>query len=636
MLQPRLHCLSFKAAVMTGDDDSLTEAHPTHLPRRVFTDKEIAVKRSPVPGNHAPVLILLRGEPDSVTAAGQTHLYTYDFQQPQKAPVERRLVWEECTPEDCGYNITVVHERQEPDQALVCGTDGRETLCCDVNFTAQSPTCTPSDKLGAIESGIRSFIVKEGEPSALVESAESADLYITNSGSQEYVGIHKFGKNRVGPASHNKEQHYVGLMLSRGRDPPLQDKVFAFYKEKNRGTDSRDDMWLPYVTRVCMADIGGRKNNMQLTWTSQMSARLFCGDPGTRQHFSELVDVAVVQADHWQDTRVYGLFRNEWHMTAICVYTIKDFDNIFANSAFEGQTSAYSKDRPRECVEDSRMLSPETLRKIAETSEMVEWVHPVNKSGPLLFNHHNYTHIYADSSQHKRNNPHTVLFLTLNNGAIHKVLQTESRSFFIAEYHPFNHRAHISSIILHPSSRKLYVTTRSELVQLDVENCAKYGDCEECVLARDPYCSWNLTHCSTATNDTLQDLTTGNHTICPVLLQTASRYSTDARAPERVKPIALPPNSKYFLSCPMLSKHAEYTWRQGKDTTLCRLKEQECLLLIDSMSPEQVGTHTCESEELGFKKVLVQYELQLESRAAIGRLSSPLVWVCLVAALIKS
>ncbi|XP_060924180.1 semaphorin-7A-like [Limanda limanda] len=614
--------------------DSLTEAHSTPLPRRVFTDKEIAVKRSPLPGNHAPVRILLRGEPDSVTAAGQTHLYTYDFQQPRKAPVERRLVWKECTTEDCGYNITVVQERQEADQALVCGTNGRETLCCDVNLSAQSPTCTPSNKLRAIERGIRSFIVKEGEPAALVESAESADLYITNSGSQEYVGIHKFGKNRVGPGMHNKEQHYVGLMLSRGREAPLQDKVFAFYKEKNSGTDLRGDMWLPYVTRVCMADIGGRKNNMQLTWTSQMSARLFCGDPDTRQHFSELVDVAIVQADQWQDTRVYGLFRNEWHMTAVCVYTIEDFDNIFATSAFKGQSKASNKDRSRMCVEDSTTLSAETLKMIAATSEMEDWVKPVNKSGPLLSNHHNYTHIYADSSQHKRNDSHTVLFLTLNNGAIHKVIQTETHTFFTAEYHPFNHRAHVSSIILHPSSRKLYVTTRSELVQLDVENCAQYGDCEECVLARDPYCGWNFTHCSPA-NDTLQDLTTGNHTICLVPLQTASRYSTEARAPERVKHITLPSNSKYFLSCPMLSKHAEYTWRQGKDTTLCRSKEQECLLLIYSMSAEQVGTHTCESEELGFKKVVMQYELQLESRAAIGRLSSPLVWVCLVAALIK-
>ncbi len=36
------------------------------------------------------------------------------------------------------------------------------------------------------------------------ESEEGADLYITYSGSKEYVGIHKFGKDRVGPANHDK------------------------------------------------------------------------------------------------------------------------------------------------------------------------------------------------------------------------------------------------------------------------------------------------------------------------------------------------------------------------------------------------------------------------------------------------
>ena len=67
-----------------------------------------------------------------------------------------------------------------------------------------------------------------------------------------------------------------------------------------------------------------------------------------------------------------------------------------------------------QCERESTTLSRDALKMIAETSEMEQWVQPVNKSGPLLFHHHNYTHIYADSSQHKRNDPHTVLFLTLS------------------------------------------------------------------------------------------------------------------------------------------------------------------------------------------------------------------------------
>lgn len=50
-----------------------------------------------------------------------------------------------------------------------------------------------------------------------------------------------------------------------------------------------------------------------------MNARLFCGDPDRKQHFSELIDVATVQAERWQDTRVYGLFKNEWWASIIAI-----------------------------------------------------------------------------------------------------------------------------------------------------------------------------------------------------------------------------------------------------------------------------------------------------------------------------
>lgn len=40
--------------------------------------------------------------------------------------------------------------------------------------------------------------------SVCLESAQSADLYVAYSGSQEYVGIHKFGENRVRPPNHDK------------------------------------------------------------------------------------------------------------------------------------------------------------------------------------------------------------------------------------------------------------------------------------------------------------------------------------------------------------------------------------------------------------------------------------------------
>ncbi|XP_031704119.1 semaphorin-7A [Anarrhichthys ocellatus] len=616
------------------------------LPRMTFTEKETAMKRLPLPGHHAPVQIVLQGDPDIVIAAGQKHLNSFNFQNPQKTWVEIDVLWTECIDNrhsqrlrDCNYKITVVHKREEDNQVFLCGTNGKETLCCDMNLSEQIPMCRPSEKMKMIKDSIREFVIKEGEPFALVDSLES-DLYITYSGSQGYVGIHKFGKNRVAPARHNKEQHYVGLVLSRQRDPE-NSKVYAFYREKVRDRGLYSEMWLPFVTRVCTVDLGGPKNLLQFCWTSQMNARLFCGDADGGKHFPELIDVATVHADKWQDTRVYALFRNEWGMSAVCVYTIQDIEHVFTTSTFKGADGQSS--RPRECVADSTKIQQDILRMIETNSEMEQWVRPVNSSGPLLSNHHTYTHIHVHGSQDNSDSHHTVLFLSLNNGGIHKVMQNKSQTFVIAEYQPFNHSTHIVSISLHTSSRKLYVSSRNELVQLNVANCAQYGDsCELCVLARDPYCGWNGIHCTPEIDGTLQDLTQGNPAICmsSSKLQLSRKVSTPhlgataTHADEAKGSVTLPPKSKYFLQCPVSSHHAQYTWRHLESDTSCSSREQRCLLLIDSMGPEQAGTYKCVSEEMGYIRVLAQYQLQL-SKAA-GRSSSPLVWLCLMAVLIKS
>ncbi|XP_023285409.1 semaphorin-7A-like [Seriola lalandi dorsalis] len=618
--------------------DALAEEDPAHSPRIKFSKNDTAVKRFSLPGNDAPIRILLQRQPGKVTAVGQTHLYSYDFQKPRKTPVEKKVMWGQCgSQKDCSYKISVVHQTHRANHVFVCGTNGRETVCCVMNLTEHSPSCTTSKSIEGIERSIRAFVIKESEPSALVESEDSADFYITYSGSSGNVGIYKFGQHRVEPSKHDKEQHYVGLVLSRRENRPSQDKVYAFYNEKNRDNHLQSDMWLPFVTQVCMADVGGPKSNLQFRWTSQLNARLFCGNADSRQHFSQLVDVATVHADRWQDTRVYALFRNEWGMSAVCVYTIQDIDNIFMTSPFKVSSQAKQRDRPRECVSDSRTIYPDTMRMIEETSDMDQCIEPLNKSGPILLNHHIYTHIYADSSQHKQN--HTVLFLSLNNGGIHKVIRTKNQTLVIAEYEPFNHKDHILSMILHPSSRKLYVNSRSELVQLNVANCDKYGDrCEDCVLARDPYCGWNNTHCSPETNDLLQIVSTGNYAICPAQQpEKAFRSTTNTHADKNGESITVPSQSKYFLQCPVLSHHAKYSWVHvnGNSSKSCKSKDHECLLLINSMSLEQVGTYKCVSEELGYRKDLAVYDLQMGSRA-VGQLSSPLVWVCLIAALIKS
>ncbi|KAL6112761.1 uncharacterized protein ACO6RY_11199 [Pungitius sinensis] len=596
------------------------------LPARMtFTEKETEMKRFPLPGHTVPVEMILEGERETVTAAGHKHLTSFNFQNHPQTPVKTGVKCRLSPTEDCNFNITVVH-KGEASQFVLCGINAKETLCCEMNLSQQT-RCLPSENTKNITKRLQDFVIKEGEPFAFVDR----DLYITYSGSQENVGIHKFGNDRIAPGRHSKEQHYVGLVLSRHKDPK-ESKVYAFYREKNK--DMNSEMWLPFVTRVCTVDSGGSKNILQSSWTSQLNARLSCGHADSRQHFSELVDVTTVHADRWEQTRIYALFRNEWGMSAVCVYTLKDIEQIFKTSSFKDSNMQSGRDR--ECFADSKTIAKTVLRMIESNSEMEESVQPVDNSGPLLFNHHVYTHIHV----HEMHNSNlTVLFLSLKNGAIHKVMQYKSQAFVIAEYQPFDHRAHVVSFRLDPPSRKLYVSSRTELVQVNVANCAQYGDsCELCVLARDPYCGWNSTHCTHKTEGTQQDLAEGNYGICGSNVQRpakVSRHFPPPHAEEIKNSVTLPLESKYFLQCPMASHHAQYTWHHLESNTSCSWGEQRCLLLVYSMGPEQEGEYTCVSEERGYRRVLARYELQVRGEAA-GRSGSPLVWLCLTAALIQS
>ncbi|XP_077376360.1 semaphorin-7A-like isoform X2 [Festucalex cinctus] len=604
------------------------------LPRLMFTREEITLRSVTLPEEICTLLLPERDQ-NNLVAVGKRHLISLSLQDPPKFPVERKLLWSECTdagasPSGCSYDVVLAHGREDAGRVFLCGTDGAETLCCDTP-AEDPPTCAPADDLQSMRGSIRNFILRDAEHSAFVESAEASSLYVTYSGSQQYVGVgvHKFGKNRVGPANHDKEQHYLGLVMSRRRDEPLQDKVYAFYKERNKDLNMWSSTWLPYVSQFCLADMGGPKNNLQFTWTSQMSARLFCGDPESKKHFFEMADVAAVHAERWQDTRVYALFRNEWNMSAVCVYTMRDIHDVFTNSPFRG--SDHQRGRSRECVSDSTRIAMDVLKMTQANSEMEQMVRPAKKSGPLLVSRYAYTRIHAGAAPAKG---HALLFLSRNCGGVDKVLEYDNTAFIMAEYRPFSHRAHIDSIVLHPSSKKLYVRSHGRLVQMDAADCGRYGDtCEACVMARDPYCGWDGTRCADVTSGVkmVQDVNSGNYHLCSSAVHHRHTTKVVNRPSMPEVSVALPQGSQRFLFCPVESRHANYSWRDGGGgSTPCVWSPYGCLLLIDG---KHEGAYTCVSEERGFSRVLARYAVRVAGGAASTGPSIGLLF-CLLAALI--
>lgn len=208
------------------------------------------------------------------------------------------------------------------------------------------------------------------------------------------------------------------------------------------------------------------------------------------------------------------------------------------------------------------------------------------------------------------------------------MVHSKSQSFIIAEYRLFD-RNHILSITSNPSYRRLYVNSRDEMVQLNVENCAQYeNNCQDCVLAMDPHCGWDGTRCTPQTDNTLQDVAGGDPAICKA-------QSSEKVVKTHEEKVTVPFKAKYFLQCPMSSHHAQYTWLHPTNSTTCSTKGPQCTLFIHSMGPEHVGTYKCVSVEKGYEKVLAKHQLKLGS-TAMCHSSSSLVWVSLLAVLMRS
>lgn len=119
-------------------------------------------------------------------------------------------------------------------------------------------------------------------------------------------------------------------------------------------------------------------------------------------------------------------------------------------------------------------------------------------------------------------------------------------------------------------------------------------------------------------------------TIKTAYLFSVSMFPSDGGKKELMEHVTVPLRAKYFLQCPMSSHHAEYTWHHPNSLTSCSPTEQQCLVLIDSMGPDQEGTYRCVSSERGYNRTRALYHLQLD-RSAAGRASSPLTWVYLMA-----
>ncbi|XP_041852351.1 semaphorin-7A [Melanotaenia boesemani] len=515
-----------------------------------------------------------------------------------------------CDEGPCKNVITVIEKFQ--DSLFVCGTNGNKPQCWKIFPSVNNRSHEIVESYEG--TGVSPFVYTQNCLSLTVEG----DLYAAtpldvdgsslqfrrNAGSRTNVWMYD---NWV------SEPTFICASWVKQEDDPDNEKIYIFFRERNSDHNPEADPWISRVARVCKVDEGGSKRFFQNMWTSFLKARLVCGFPEESLYFNHLQDVYVIHAKDWRDTRVYALFTSSWNSTAVCIYSIEKIEEIFENSTFKGYDKDIPNPRPGACVKNSRILPQTTLSIVKDHPEMKDWVHSLHYTSPFYISNNNYTKIAVDQVQAADQHTYNVLLLGTDSGKIHKVLEAGSEPFIISETQLPNNST-IQAMKLDHIKKKLVVGFSEKIFIVDLQRCEEYNNsCAECVLARDPYCSWTALGCTPTVTGGIQNVINGQISVCPPTTEDQKqviRSKRDDASTMNIRTVhSVHQGVPFYLSCPIDSYHAVYTWKHGNHSSPCLQMHSNCLHLIPSMAKENYGNYDCLSKERDHMKVVKTYQL---------------------------
>ncbi|XP_013924939.1 PREDICTED: semaphorin-7A [Thamnophis sirtalis] len=132
------------------------------------------------------------------------------------------------------------------------------------------------------------------------------------------------------------------------QEEAYNDKIYFFFREDNPDFGSNNPLApkkISRVAQVCKGDKGGNGSFSAAKWTTLLKSMLVCVDSDTNKvrNFDQLQDVFIVESEQWSETKIYGLFQNEWGYSAVCVYSVDDISKRFRTSPlknYSGKTPA--------------------------------------------------------------------------------------------------------------------------------------------------------------------------------------------------------------------------------------------------------------------------------------------------------
>uniref|UniRef100_A0A915DCE0 Sema domain-containing protein n=1 Tax=Ditylenchus dipsaci TaxID=166011 RepID=A0A915DCE0_9BILA len=262
--------------------------------------------------------------------------------------------------------------------------------------------------------------------------------------------------------------------------------------------------------RMCASENGG-PSPAQDRWSSFLKARLNCSVPADTApfYFNELQSISSPVDDGKGDTLVYAVFHTSPSLmiSAVCSFRMSQVAAIFDHGRFKTQRTPTSlwgpfqkfysspAERPGRCVSDSSRLSDVSF--IIKNPLMYDLI-PSEGLRPLLVEGPGRPALtsiaVAPQVTSVRGQKHDVIYLGRADGTMAKLVESsiDQSSVLVEVVRVFEPSDPIINLQVVPSSDKLVVMGRDQVVRLPLHHCNGQQSCAQCVRLRDPHCAWDV------------------------------------------------------------------------------------------------------------------------------------------------
>ncbi|XP_030630525.1 semaphorin-4E [Chanos chanos] len=537
---------------------------------------------------------------------------------------------------DCQNYIRILH-KMEDGKMYVCGTHAFNPTCDHLTYANGTLT-----REGIAEDGKGKcpFDPFQRYASAFVEGHLFSATSMNFLGSEPVVMRSSEDQIRTEfTTSWLNEPTFIYMdHIAEGGVDDDDDKVYLFFSETAVEYDFFNRLAVSRVARVCKGDQGGLRT-LQRKWTSFMKARLDC--PVLKASLPFLVqDVFRLCDGHWSSCLFYAVFTSQLESSqhsAVCAYSIKDIQDVFTKGKFKTKVSVqpsfekwvmYNGDlpdpRPGACInpeardkgyKTSLDLPDKTLQFIKDRPLMDQAVQPLRNGPVLIKNGAAFTRIVVTNVTALDRNWHIVMFIGTESGSVLKAVNYEGEMFIIEEVQVFQPAEPVNILRLSVTTGQLYVGSNLGAMQMPLSVCSRYSSCVDCVLARDPYCVWDLTinKCANlfdkhrnGSSEIIQSLMKGDASRCP-----------PAESAKPVKTLFFL-GSDVKLHCPPGSNLARTEWKVNEEV-LTNSKSRQIHhdgLMILNASDTDAGHYVCRSVEKTYYLTHAMYDLSVQGSAS--------------------